>query len=323
MGSLGLGFTGQYVEYTGYTGDPSQLPLMSISVQPATVSVAQGHTVQFTATGFRADGTAQNLTQGPDAVTWSSSGGNASVDSGGLATASSIGVGAVEITAEDPSGMVTGTAQMTTVSGLPFTQGPFEQFLIHCEIEGAGMKNLRILLFALAIAFAAVAVFSLFPPWGTIVAVILLLLILLALLFGGPAIQANGGGSPPGSAPGSSPGYAYVDAPGPGQLVNIVYVYGRWVFDSLHQPAGSNELHPVYCINQVAQVPQSDITAGNWPVDTVTTKARYDAAYNAINQPSTVAAQSLPQNQWTFHPLLDGCLAGVGYPLPPPPPPLQ
>jgi hypothetical protein len=320
MGSLGLGFTGQYVEYTGNLGNPSQLPLMSVSVLPAAISVHAGHTAQFTATGLRADGTAENLTQGTDAVTWSSSGPSATIDDGGLATADATHVGTVEISAVAQNG-VSGSAQMTTLAkNPPYQQGRFEQFLIHCEIEGGGMNNLRTLLISLGAACAVASIASLFPPFGTAIAAILLLLMLLALLFGGPAIQGNGGGNPPGGAPASSPGYPYVDAPSPGSMVNIVYVYGRWVFDSLHQPSGSNELHPVHFVNQVVQVPQIDITTGNWPSTVVDTKAKYDAAYSAINQPSTVAAQSLPQNQWVLHPLLDGCLAGSGYPAPPPPP---
>jgi hypothetical protein len=323
MASLALGFTGQFSEYTGNLGDPSQLPLMSISVTPATVSVQNGETVQFIAAGLRADGTAENLTQGPDAVTWSVSGSSAcaTIDSGGFATADCTKTGTVEIIATDQTGTVTGVAHMTTTPlNPPFVQGAREQFLIHCEIEGQGMINLRTFLIALAVAFAAVAVFSCFPPWGTVVAVVLLLLILLALLFGGPAIQENGGGNPPGGAPASSPGFPYVDAPSPDSMVNIVYVYGRWVFDSLHQPAGSNELHPVHFVCQICQVPQSDITAGNWPTSTLAgLKAKYDTACDAINQPSTSATQALPQNQWSLHPLLDGCVAGSGYPPPPPP----
>ena len=321
MGSLGLGFTGQYVEYTGNLGDPSQLPLMSITVLPATVTRHSGETVQFTATGYRADGTAEDLTSGPDAVTWSSSGPSASIDSGGFATADDIQVGTVEITATDPTGAVSGAAHMTTkAQNPPYNQGPRQQFLIHCEIEGAGMENFRTLLIALAAACAVAAVASFFPPIGTVIAAILLFLVFLALLFGGPAIQGNGGGNPPGGTSPTSPGYPYSDAPSPDSMVNIVYVYGRWVFDSLHQPAGSNELHPVHFVNQVAQVPQSDITSGNWPSTIADTKAKYDDAYIAINQPGTVAAQSLPQNQWVLHPLLDGCLAGSGYAVPPPPP---
>jgi hypothetical protein len=39
MGSLGLGFTSQYQQYTGPTGNPSQLPLISVTVKPASATV--------------------------------------------------------------------------------------------------------------------------------------------------------------------------------------------------------------------------------------------------------------------------------------------
>lgn len=39
-----------------------------------------------------------------------------------------------------------------------------------------------------------------------------------------------------------------------------------------------------------------------------------------INSPTTPIIQSRPENQWTIHPLLDGCLGEVPYPEPQPPP---
>jgi hypothetical protein len=57
-----------------------------------------------------------------------------------LATADSTKTGTVEIIATDQTGAVTGASQMaTTPLNPPFVQGPREQFLIHCEIEGQGM----------------------------------------------------------------------------------------------------------------------------------------------------------------------------------------
>lgn len=83
--------------------------LVSISVTPATPSIAMGTDQQFTATGFFDDGSTQQLTS----VTWSSSNVNvASINSSGLAT--STGIGTATITAT--SGSVSGTASLTVTA---------------------------------------------------------------------------------------------------------------------------------------------------------------------------------------------------------------
>jgi murein DD-endopeptidase MepM/ murein hydrolase activator NlpD len=56
--------------------------LVSIAVTPTTPSVAEGNTIQFTATGTFSDGSTQNMT---DSVTWASSNAAATVNSAGLA----------------------------------------------------------------------------------------------------------------------------------------------------------------------------------------------------------------------------------------------
>ena len=68
-------------------------PLVSIAVTPATPSLAQGQTQQFTATGNYSDGSMQNLTQ---TVTWSTSNASvATVSSTGLATAAGQGTATI------------------------------------------------------------------------------------------------------------------------------------------------------------------------------------------------------------------------------------
>jgi uncharacterized protein YjdB len=80
--------------------------LISISVSPATPSIALGTTQQFTAVGSFDDGSTQWL----QSVTWSSSSSSiATADSTGLAT--SVGTGVTTITAT--SGSVSGTASLT------------------------------------------------------------------------------------------------------------------------------------------------------------------------------------------------------------------
>ena len=83
--------------------------LVSISVTPASPSIALGTDQQFIATGFFNDGSTQQL----PSVTWSSSNVNiASINASGLAT--STGTGTVTIKAT--SGSVSGTASLTVTS---------------------------------------------------------------------------------------------------------------------------------------------------------------------------------------------------------------
>lgn len=331
MGSLGLGFTGQYEEYTGPTGNPSQLPLSWITVSPATATVGNnGSSVQFYATGHRADGTSQNLTQGSDAVTWTSSSTSfATISGDGVATATSnsLVTGTTTITAsvQVTPEVAGGTAQLTVQDSLPITHHPpSEQMLIHCEIEGPGMEEFRSLLIILAAMFASVSVLAVLPVVGWAISLVLAILAFLALLFGGPAIQANQAGppNPAGSPQGGDGwgGFAYVDAPYGDSLVDIVYVYGRWVFDSLHQPSGSNELHPVHFVIKVEQASQTDLANGNWPADLVGMKAKLDKQYTLILAPSTLKLQAKPEFQWSLHPLLDGCQGQTSYAPPSTPP---
>ena len=326
MGSLGLGFTGQYASSPGSS---SALPFVSIIVAPSDQSITNGSTLQLKATGYRADGSYQDLTQGPNAATWTSSGPAATISTGGLVTATtnaSLNT-TVFITATYGSGAasVSGAATVKVVAGTTVAAGPWEQILIHCEIEGRGMEDLRTLLWALFGTFTTAAVLSFFPPIGTAISIFLLLLALLALLFGGPAIQNDDAGppNPPGSPQGGDGwgGYAYVDAPTTGSLVDLVYVCGRWVFDSLHQPVGSNELHPVHYIVKVGSVPMGGLTTGDWGIDLESMKTKLDQQYSIINMPSTVNIQSKPENQWSLHPLIDGCQGQASYAPPATPPP--
>jgi uncharacterized protein YjdB len=86
--------------------------LTSISVTPATASVAAGYTQQFTATGTYSNGSTQNLTS---SVTWTSSAtGIATINRGGLA--SSVTPGSATITAS--SGSITGSATLTVTTAV-------------------------------------------------------------------------------------------------------------------------------------------------------------------------------------------------------------
>src|SRR5690242_604376 len=81
--------------------------LQSIAVTPANPSVAKGLTQQFTAMGTYSDNSTQNLT---GSVTWSSATpGVATITSGGLATARSVGTSTIKAT----SGAVNGSTVLT------------------------------------------------------------------------------------------------------------------------------------------------------------------------------------------------------------------
>jgi hypothetical protein len=86
--------------------------LVSIAVSPANGTVAAGLSVQFHATGTYTDGSTQDLTS---SLTWSSSAPVvATINSGGLATGST--VGSTTITAT--SGSISGTASLTVTSAV-------------------------------------------------------------------------------------------------------------------------------------------------------------------------------------------------------------
>ena len=89
--------------------------------------------------------------------------------------------------------------------------------------------------------FIVAAALSLIPVIGWILSWILSILAFLALLFGGPVIQHNDASPPSGGGWGGAFN-PYEAAGGPDGIVDIAYVFGRWVYDSLHD--GSDELHP-------------------------------------------------------------------------------
>lgn len=82
--------------------------LISITVSPSIISLDQGLTQQFTATGNYSDGSTQNLT---NSVTWTSSGAAATVTSTGLATAAQLGSANVVAT----SGSISGSGILVSI----------------------------------------------------------------------------------------------------------------------------------------------------------------------------------------------------------------
>jgi len=216
-------------------------------------------------------------------------------------------------------------AQYNTMGslGLGFSGQPGgsqQFFLLHCEIEGPGMHDLRIMFFVLFALYIAAAALSLIPGVGTILSIILSFLAFLAFLFGGAAITHQDA-SPPSGDGFNGTLNAYDQATGPNSLVDVVYVFGRWSYDSLHD--GWNEIHPLLYMVKLGEVSQGNLAKGDWVLpDLPGTKQRLDAQFSIIDSPAAAQTQAQPQNRWNLHPLLDGCLGAVPYPSPSPTPPI-
>jgi hypothetical protein len=197
--------------------------------------------------------------------------------------------------------------------------GSSQHFLLHCEIEGRGMYDLRTLFWVLFGMFIAAAIVYLIPIIGPILSAILALFAWLIALFGGSAIQHEGASPPSGGDWGGSLNPYRLDhaSPDRNSPVDIVYVFGRWVYDSLHE--GWNELHPVHFMIKIGQTTWGNLAGGNWPANLGDTQGRLDTQFQLINSPGAPQIQAEPQNQWSLHPVLDGCQGATPYPTPPPP----
>jgi hypothetical protein len=202
------------------------------------------------------------------------------------------------------------------------TEGSHQHFLIHCEIEGGGMYDLRETLYWVLGLIVVTTVLSAIPGVGWLLSAILAALAILLMFLGAYSAQNDKASAPPDGPDGQWGGimHPYVAHE---KFVDIGYAYGRWVYDSFHNytsspPGGWNELHPLHFILKIGEAPRGRIAEGNWPTDLGERRAKYDAQFAEITAPGSAALQAEPQNQWTLHPLLDGCQAGGGYPMPPP-----
>jgi hypothetical protein len=342
----------QSITVSNVSGDP---PL------PTQVSVPQGSSMKFYAWGQYAGGTGINIdisssvnwsASGPTSNT-------ASVNSNGVAsTANGLTIapanevpsgtttypfpsnslapgtntiymapGTSTITAEDPSSGVSNVAQLTTTAyasdAPPVFPLPTHQMLIHCEIEGEGMVAFAAMLAQLRTMFVAAAVVSAIPVVGPLVSLLIMLLALLFLFFGGPALQSLSAASPGANEQGDT-GWtnpAYVDAKTLSSDIDILFVFGRWVFDSLHQPAGSNEIHPVHVIIKVKELTVAQLNNGDWPASLAGLKEKLTGYIQSVLTPEVAAIQSQPEYQWSLHPLVDGCQGAMSYAPPAAPPP--
>jgi hypothetical protein len=156
-------------------------------------------------------------------------------------------------------------------------------------------------------------------PLGWLLALLIIAGALLAqALASAPAAATAGAGFLAGESDVASPS---ADDPNIGIIypgVDILVVMGRWVYDSAH--SGWNELHPVLHCQKIARA--QDLASGNpWTGLPQFSPANLDATLNQqtpervgwcpliteAGDPQTQTNQQLPQNQWTIHPVIDGC----------------
>lgn len=178
--------------------------------------------------------------------------------------------------------------------------------VLHCEFEGGGVYDLLLAALA-ALAFAvAAAVVCAIPIIGWVACLILNAVAALITLVGIIA-ALNDTASPNDVDP--NLGDLHINDP-TGRGADIVVVQGAWVYDSAHE--GWNEIHPIKHCQRIGTFD------GNWAEfgDCVALRDGYCDAIGKATSAVTVSNQAQPQNQWTIHPLVDGCDSGASEPPP-------
>jgi hypothetical protein len=170
--------------------------------------------------------------------------------------------------------------------------------VLHAEFEGPGMADFRDFLVAgYVLAFVGLfACVALPPPLGIIVGAILALLALLLALIG--LIVGGNDTADPADVTGT-PSVLHTNDPNSGVGADLLYVTGRWVYDSLHE--GWNEIHAIHACAVMGT------WNGAWPIDSVDRVRRFDDAIDDAYSVGTRDRQDHPQQQWEIHPLVDGC----------------
>jgi hypothetical protein len=169
--------------------------------------------------------------------------------------------------------------------------------VLHCEFEGGGIYKLM----EFARALLAVAAVTAALCWIPIIGWILCLIVpyvALAISLAGLASALNDTGNPNDVA--TNLGELHVNDP-TGRGADIVVVKGAWVYDSQHR--GWNEIHPIKYCQRIGTY------EGNWAgYDVRVLRDHWCDAINRSDTPAMIANQARPENQWTVHPALDGCL---------------
>jgi hypothetical protein len=173
--------------------------------------------------------------------------------------------------------------------------------LFEIEFEGSGVWDLYQALLVASVVAAIAAATCWIPIIGWIICLVLSLVALAITGIG--ALIAQTDSSPDVTVSGS--------AIHPGQ--DVLFVMGRWVLDSAH--SGWNELHPVLSAQKLDPVDPANVLTGDpWTgsdyANPVKLKRKLDSMCGLTMEAGsalTIAAQALPQNKWSIHPLVDGC----------------
>lgn len=184
---------------------------------------------------------------------------------------------------------------------------------IHCEFEGEGMKNL--LSWAQAILILLLAALVVPPPFNYIILAIAFLISLFAGLNNWLDLGPLDFGEP-GNHLDVNPNLGILEKG------DIVFVKGRWIYDSLHD--GWNEIHAVHACQKIGKLSVAmDSSAeeltkqqiwgtiiGSPPIDgahlDVVLRQWCQAAKDA-NAAEEGGNRNDPKNDWQIHPSVDGC----------------
>jgi hypothetical protein len=183
--------------------------------------------------------------------------------------------------------------------------------VLHCEFEGGGVKTLYDAAQA-ALAFAAAATVVCSIPIFGWVACAILGGIAAVITIAGIIAALNDRGNPSDVNPDLGTELHVNDATRRG--ADLLVVKGEWVYDSAHE--GWNELHPIRRCQRIGQ------WNGFWSWDTKLARDSWCAALDDADKDSTHDNQANPENQWTVHPVIDGCQPRGredGHPNDPPP----
>lgn len=167
---------------------------------------------------------------------------------------------------------------------------------LHCEFEGSGVHDLNLFAKAMVgVLTAAMILCLLLPQFSWLIALIALILVLLGL---GITKVIHPG----------SPADVNPDLPELKVGVHVLYIFGTWVYDPLHD--GYNEIHPIKTCTIHSFWP------GHWdPADCgggpPILLLRFRQAFQEAQSEETLANQKLPEHQWQFHPLIDGCARDI------------
>lgn len=178
--------------------------------------------------------------------------------------------------------------------------------VLHCEFEGAGVYDLMLAALAALPVAAVGAALCVIPVFGWI-ACLILSAVAAIILIAGVVIGLSDTGNP--ADVNANLGELHANDP-TGRGADILVVQGSWVYDSAHE--GWNEIHPIkHC-------QKAGVWNGSWESSSVTGDLpSWCAAIGRAADPLTVAAQDRPENQWTIHPMIDGCTAVQDAPEPP------